>query len=364
MAILEYIWLDGYAHNPEHSNDVANIRSKIKVTDKSISCLGDIPNWSFDGSSTRQAEGHKSDCVLKPVFYCINPLKVMNRQVCLFPDSHIVLCEVFNADGSPHASNSRHKLVKSWEKYKHNKMWFALEQEYAIYDQYGEKPYGWPDKGFPAPQGRYYCGVGADVAWGREISDEHLEACLFAGLPISGTNAEVMPSQWEYQIGPAEAPAIADQHWISRFLLNRIAEKYNGTIKLSPKPVRGDWNGTGCHINFSTKEMRNRLTMEDVHTICIALETNKKNHLDVYGKGNRDRLTGKHETCSIDQFRYGESDRGASIRIPPGILQAGKGYLEDRRPAANIDPYEACEAILSTVCSVHDEIYYPKTKSI
>jgi len=355
MAILEYIWLDGYAHNPEHPNEVANVRSKIKVTNSDVYSLGDIPNWSFDGSSTRQASGNKSDCVLKPVFYCANPLRKTNQ-------SFIVLCEVCNADGTPHKSNARANLVKTWEKYKNHKMWFALEQEYAIYDQYGENPYMWPDKGYPAPQGRYYCGVGADVAWGRQISDEHLEACLYAGLPIGGTNAEVMPSQWEYQIGPAEAPLIADQHWVSRFLLNRIAEKYGATIKLDPKPERGDWNGTGCHINFSTEEMRARMTAEDVKVICDALESKIGFHLEVYGKGNRERLTGKHETCSIDQFRYGESDRGASIRIPPGILQAGKGYLEDRRPAANIDPYEACEALLSTVCSIHDSLYYPKEK--
>lgn len=356
MAILEYIWLDGYAHNPEKPNDVANIRSKIKVVDaEEIKSLEEIPAWSFDGSSTRQAEGHKSDCVLKPVFYCINPLREMS-EVCFFP-SYIVLCEVLNPDGSPHISNTRHRLVKAWEKYKNHKMWFALEQEYAIYDQYGERPYLWPEKGYPAPQGRYYCGVGADVAWGRRISDEHLDACLFAGLPISGTNAEVMPSQWEYQIGPAEAPTIADQHWVSRFILNRIAEKHNATIKLYPKPVSGDWNGTGCHINFSTEEMREKMTKHEVHEICEALLHNKQAHLDVYGKGNRERLTGKHETCSIDQFRYGESDRGASIRIPPGIMKKGKGYLEDRRPAANIDPYEACEAILSTVCSVHEKLY-------
>lgn len=361
MAVLEYLWLDGYAHNVEHPNDVANIRSKIKVVEDKLDAedwldsRAELPDWSFDGSSTMQASGHKSDCILRPVYICRNPLRKTNQfsdNDC-YDQSFIVMCEVLDANGKPHPSNKRSKLVKTWEQFKNHQMWFALEQEYAIYDQYGENPYMWPDKGYPAPQGRYYCGVGSDVAWGRQISDEHLEACLYAGLPITGTNAEVMPSQWEFQIGPNEAPTIADQHWVARYLLNRIAEKYKATIKLDPKPVKGDWNGTGCHINFSTKEMREKLTREDVERICASLEERKEIHLEVYGKQNHERLTGRHETCSINQFRWGEADRGASIRVPPGVLPGGKGYLEDRRPAANIDPYEACESLLSTVCSVY-----------
>jgi len=349
MAILEYLWLDGYAHNEEHPQDVANIRSKVKVIEgNKIGSIEDLPLWSFDGSSTMQASGNKSDCLLKPVFVCNNPLRFSSSH-----STHIVMCEVLNADGTPHKSNARAKLTEVWNKHKKHKMWFALEQEYAIYDQYGENPYMRPDNGYPSPQGRYYCGVGSDVAWGRQISDEHLEACIDAGLPISGTNAEVMPSQWEYQIGPSEAPTIADQHWVSRFLLNRIAEKYKATIKLDPKPVKGDWNGTGCHINFSTEEMRKNLNIQDVEIICKALENNIPKHLSMYGKCNEQRLTGKHETCSIHQFRYGDADRGASIRIPPGVLKAGKGYLEDRRPAANIDPYEACMVLMDTVCGVY-----------
>lgn len=362
MAVLEYLWLDGYAHNSDHPSDVANIRSKIKVVEDKedeedwLEEGAEIPKWSFDGSSTMQATGHKSDCILNPVYICRNPLRqafggnLFIRGAHPYNQSFIVLCEVLNASGTPHSSNTRSKLMKQWERFKDHKMWFALEQEYAIYDEYGENPYNWPDKGYPSPQGRYYCGVGADVAWGRQISDEHLEACLFAGLPMTGTNAEVMPSQWEFQIGPGEAPTIADQHWVARFLLNRIAEKHRATIKLDPKPEKGDWNGTGCHINFSTEDMRQKLTEQDVVAICAKLEERRHIHLEVYGKNNHERLTGKHETCSISQFRWGEADRGASIRVPPGVLQAGKGYLEDRRPAANCDPYEACGILMETVC--------------
>jgi len=350
MAILEYIWLDGYAHNSDRPDDVANIRSKIKILDKDIKNLAALPDWSFDGSSTMQASGNRSDCILKPVYFTKHPL----MDSVLSDDAYIVLCEVFNADGTPHSSNTRASLRSVESTYKSHQMWFALEQEYAIYDKYGENPYLWPDKGYPAPQGRYYCGVGADVAWGREISEEHMIACLASKISIGGTNAEVMPSQWEFQIGPGLATNICDQLWVARFLLNRIAEKYDATIKLDPKPVKGDWNGTGCHINFSTQSMRKSMNIEDVKVICGALEKNIAKHLAVYGKQNEQRLTGKHETCSIKQFRFGEADRGASIRIPPGVLQAGKGYLEDRRPAANIDPYEACRVLMETVCESHE----------
>jgi glutamine synthetase len=345
MAILEYIWLDGYAHNSEHPDDVANIRSKIKIVNNFIGNIEDLPLWSFDGSSTMQAKGHKSDCILQPVNYVKHPLLRENNQ-----DSYIVLCEVLNADRTPHSSNTRALLREVYGRNIQHEMWFALEQEYAIYDKYGENPYMWPSQGFPAPQGRYYCGVGSDVAWGRKISENHLLACLRSNLQVGGTNAEVMPSQWEFQIGPLDALQASDQLWIARFILNRLAEDYEATIKLDPKPVKGDWNGTGCHINFSTKSMREHLDLARVTEICGALEKNISKHLSVYGKCNHERLTGKHETCSINQFRFGEADRGASIRIPPGVLQAGKGYLEDRRPAANVDPYEACRVLMETVC--------------
>lgn len=369
--ILEYIWLDGYAK--EKMNDVANLRSKIKVVTNLINetpinnvnskdlsfkekiynfvCSRPeiIPKWSFDGSSTMQAEGNKSDCVLNPVFVCRNTIDQYNDNDLSF----FVLCEVLNPDGTPHATNTRHSMIESTNKYKHQEMWFAFEQEYALFNEKGNWPHAWPSDGYPSPQGRYYCGVGADVSFGRQVMSDHLKHALSSELPISGTNAEVMPSQWEFQIGPGTAPIIADQMWMARYILNRVAEKHNVTVKLSPKPMSGDWNGTGCHVNFSNSQMREKLTQEDINKISNALEKNHKEHIEVYGEGNERRLTGRHETCSINEFRIGESDRGASIRIPPGILQAQKGYLEDRRPAANIDPYQVCKAILETVCSLY-----------
>ena len=78
---------------------------------------------------------------------------------------------------------------------------------------------------------------------------------------------------------------------------------------------------------------------------------NIKKHITVYGADNDQRLTGDHETQSIDQFSYGVSDRGASIRIPWQVNVAGKGYIEDRRPNANMDPYVVANLITDTVCS-------------
>lgn len=349
MAILTYLWLDGY--------EVKNIRSKIKIEPDNSEFYTYqpeyFPEWGFDGSSTNQAEGHFSDCVLKPVYICDNPLMPALPSRTRHQQSFIVLCEVMNPDGSPHPSNTRAQLMKTVAEYPDVEMWYGMEQEYAIFDEHGRFPYNWP-QGYPEPQGRYYCGVGADVAWGREISNEHLYCCLEAGFPISGTNAEVMPSQWEYQIGPAEAPEVADQMWVARYFLNIIAEKYKATIKLSPKPMKGDWNGTGCHVNFSTKKMRESLTKAEIDHICKALQARHEDHIAVYGKGNEDRLTGRHETCSIKQFRWGASDRGASIRIPTTTVSKQKGYLEDRRPAANMDPYEVSNILMQTVCGAEN----------
>ena len=242
------------------------------------------------------------------------------------------------------------RWMDAYNKYDFHEMWFAFEQEYTIYDMHGTSPYLWPKSGFPPEQGRYYCGVGADVAWGREVCDDHMGACLRAGLPMSGTNAEVMPSQWEFQTGPQLLLWQQISFWISRFILNRVAADHNLTIKLDPKPVKGDWNGAGCHTNFSTKEMRKDCADWQQENICAAIGKRVKEHIAVYGHDNSERLTGEHETQHISKFSYGVADRGASIRIPPAMAEFNKGYLEDRRPAANIDPYEVCNVLLETVC--------------
>ncbi|MHC4952495.1 MAG: glutamine synthetase, partial [Planctomycetota bacterium] len=222
------------------------------------------------------------------------------------------------------------------------------------------RPLGFPENGFPGPQGPYYCSVGADEAHGREIVERHTEACIDAGLLIYGTNAEVMPGQWEFQIGyrgfegeGGDPLAVSDHVWIARFLMLRIAEEDGVTVSFDPKPVKGDWNGAGAHTNFSTNATRDKTTgLAAIRRAVAALERNHARHIERYGANLADRLTGLHETCAIDQFRSGVADRGASIRVPRQVEQSGSGYFEDRRPGANCDPYVVCAELIRTVCNV------------
>ena len=329
----EYIWMDG--HKPTEK-----LRSKTKILNEKVNNVSNLPMWGFDGSSTMQATGQNSDCLLEPVKFISDPIRGGNNI--------IVLCEVFNADGTVHKTNTRAGLRELAEKHKEQESWFGIEQEYTLFQ--GIKPLGWPDNGFPAPQGGYYCGVGADEVFGRPVVEAHMEACINADLEISGINAEVMPAQWEFQIGPLDALEVADQTWLARWLLYRIGEDFKVSATLHPKPVSGDWNGAGAHTNFSTKVMRANGGIKVIEEACKKLSKKHAEHIAVYGAHNEERMTGLHETCKIDEFRYGVSDRGASVRIPMATATDGKGYLEDRRPAANMDPYLVCAKLIETVC--------------
>ncbi|HUP44616.1 MAG TPA: glutamine synthetase GlnII [Thermoanaerobaculia bacterium] len=330
----EYIWIDG-------QKPTAKLRSKTKILDHPVKTLADVPEWGYDGSSTFQASGHFSDLLLRPVKSVPDPLHREN--------DILVLCEVLNPDQSVHWSNTRAHLRQVAEKYKAHDPWFGIEQEYTLFE--GNKPLGWPDRGFPAPQGGYYCGVGVDEVFGREVVEAHADACVRAGLHIVGTNAEVMPAQWEFQIGPVGPLDMGDELWLARWLLYRIGEEFGVSATLYPKPVKGDWNGAGAHTNFSTKAMREDGGLKVIEAAMKKLEKRHDDHIKVYGAHNEERLTGQHETAPIHSFRYGVSDRGASVRIPMLTQEHGKGYFEDRRPAANMDPYEVCAVLVETVCA-------------
>ena len=329
----EYIWIDG--HKP-----TAKLRSKTKVFEGPVKSLDDIPMWGFDGSSTMQAEGSDSDCMLKPVYYLPDTIRG--------GEDILVMNEVRKPDGSIHESNTRARLVEIAEKHKDEDAWFGIEQEYTFFK--GRSPLGWPNGGYPAPQGPFYCGVGADEVFGRDIVEDHMDICLQAGIQISGINAEVMPGQWEFQVGSLGPLEVSDQLWIARWILYRIAENYGVNATLHPKPVKGDWNGAGAHANFSTKPMRENGGLKIIESACEKLGRKHEEHIVVYGAHNEERLTGLHETCAFHEFRYGVSDRGASIRIPMDTANNGKGYLEDRRPSANMDPYQVCAALIETTC--------------
>lgn len=330
---VEYLWLDGRKPSP-------GIRSKTKIIKGPVTKLKDIPEWGFDGSSTEQAEGRFSDCRLIPVFLLPDPLRGAPHL--------LVLCEVYQANGDVHPTNTRAELRAIAKKYQTAGAWFGIEQEYTLFQN--GRPLGFPKAGFPGPQGPYYCGVGAENIVGRDLVEEHMDACLKAGIELSGINAEVMPGQWEFQVGPVGPLAVADQLWVARWLLERLGEEHGMSVSYAPKPVKGDWNGAGAHTNFSTKAMRASGGLKHIKVACEKLKRKHHEHIAVYGAGNEERLTGKHETCSINEFRYGVSDRGASIRIPMATANDGKGYLEDRRPAANMDPYQVCAVLMKTIC--------------
>jgi glutamine synthetase len=324
----EYIWIDG-------TEPTAKLRSKTKVLEDGA----DLPIWGFDGSSTNQAPGSNSDCVLQPVFSVPDPIRG--------GDDKLVLCEVLLTDMSPHPSNTRATCVATAEKYKDQEPWFGIEQEYTFFKD--GRPYGFPNGGFPAPQGGYYCGVGADEVFGRDVVEAHMDACIEAGIGLSGINAEVMPGQWEFQIGPLGPVEVSDHLWLARWLLYRIAEEFEVAATLDPKPVKGDWNGAGAHTNFSTNAMRE--TYDPIIVACEALGKKVHEHVDNYGAEIEHRLTGMHETAPWNEFSYGVSDRGASVRIPWQVELDKKGYIEDRRPNANCDPYTVTRLIVDTCCS-------------
>ena len=350
LSQATYLWLDG-------AIPTQTLRCKMRILQhpKGDMTLKDFPEWGYDGSSTNQAQGHDSDLILKPVFFTRDPI---NTDV-----NYLVLCEVFNQDGlTPHPTNKRAVLRTLMEKVaaKHEP-WIGFEQEYTLFR--GTQPLGWPERGYPAPQGPFYCGVGADEAFGRALVEKHTKACIDANLMIFGTNAEVMPGQWEFQIGyrglsneSADPLTASDHLWVARWLLYRLGEEFGISATLHPKPIKGDWNGAGKHTNFSTKATRDPKTgMDAIHAAIQALKANHHAHIQIYGHGIEERLTGRHETARHDQFISGVGNRGASIRIPRGVANQGYGYLEDRRPCANANPYEVSYMLLSTVCCTTKE---------
>jgi len=343
MNLAEYIWIDG-------SEPTQKLRSKTKVLPKSNGSsmeLSHFPNWVFDGSSTNQAEGKQSDCLLKPVLHIPDPIR---GEGCF-----LVLCEVLNPDGTPHESNTRTNISKMLENGA-GKMepWFGFEQEYTLYK--GSRPLGFPSENrFPPAQGPYFCGIGADEVYGRPLVEAHLKACISAGIAITGVNAEVMPGQWEFQIGGPDVDGLTacDHLWLARYMLYRLGEDMEVSATLDAKPVPGNWNGAGMHTNFSTNEMR---AEGGIKAIDAAIEQASKRvpeHQKSFGDGYEMRLTGHHETCHYDEFRSGVSDRTASIRIPTHVAQDGCGYLEDRRPNANADPYKVGAVWIETACNPH-----------
>jgi glutamine synthetase len=336
VHMAEYIWIDADF----------NVRAKGRTV-TSIK-LEELPDWNFDGSSTGQALGNDSEIILKPAAVYRDPFRP--------GDNVLVMCSAYSPKGPPIPTNTRHSCNIVMEKAAHLVPWFGLEQEYFLFDPRIGKPLGFTEDTEPEPQGPYYCGVGTGKAFGRKIVEAAWRAQIYAGLKVSGINAEVAPGQWEFQVGPCVGIEEGDMMWCARYILERVAEIAGLEVNYLPKPVSGDWNGSGCHSNFSTEEMRQPGGYEKA--IIPALEklgAKHSEHIAAYGEGNDQRLTGKHETASINDFSWGVADRGASCRVGYDTVNKGYGYFEDRRPAGNCDSYVVSKMLVSTCCDIDDE---------
>jgi glutamine synthetase len=320
----EYIWIDGNSR----------LRSKTRVLPH-----GDLPDWDYDGSSTNQATSSNSEIVLKPCAVFKDPFRT---------NGSLVLCATYDQNGQPLASNFRDWAVKIFNKELEAEPWYGLEQEYFLMDSTTNLPLGSSEN---SRQGQYYCSVGSKNAFGRYITETHMDYCLKAGITISGMNSEVAPGQWEYQIGPCIGIVAADQLWVARYILERLTETAGVYICLSPKPFT-QWNGSGCHTNVSTKKMRDENGMDEIHRAIEELSKKHDGHMCVYGIGNEKRLTGLHETSSMDKFTWGIANRNASIRINHKTVKDGCGYFEDRRPSANMNPYLVTAKIFETIQNI------------
>ncbi|PON82329.1 Glutamine synthetase [Trema orientale] len=333
--IAEYIWIGGSG---------LDIRSKARTLPRPESDPAKLPKWNYDGSSTDQAPGDDSEVILHPQAVFKDPFRRGNNI--------LVTCDAYTPTGEPIPFNKRHNaaMIFSHPDVVAEEPWYGIEQEYTLLQKDVKWPIGWPVGGFPGPhQGPYYCGVGADKAFGRDIVDAHYKACLYAGINIGGVNAEVTPGQWEFQVGPCVGIGAGDQTWTARYILERITEIAGVVLSLDPKPIPGDWNGAGAHTNYSTKSMRSAGGIDVIMKAIEKLGLRHREHIAAYGEGNERRLTGRHETADISSFTWrGVANRGASVRVGRSTERDGKGYFEDRRPASNMDPYVVTSMIAET----------------
>jgi len=347
LVVAEYVFIDGFN----------TVRSKTRIIQgimipgqEARGLMFSVDVWNVDGSSTGQSHTGNSDIILMPRVLFNDPFNESSGDIryCL------VMCDVMNIDGSQHVSNSRVELFRvlaqiGEQRIKDEDPWFGIEQEYVLYDAITSLPYKWQQTIYSGKQGPFYCGVGGNVAFGREIAMEHMNKCIIAGIAICGINSEVAPSQWEFQIGICNPIIIGDHLWMARYILARVAELHNAYVSYDPKPLGAAWNGSGAHTNFSTASMRANDGLEVIMAAIEKLAGRHQEHLVVYGTGNERRLTSSNETSNLDKFTYGKCDRGSSVRIPVNVLVNGCGYFEDRRPAANADPYLVVAKMLETV---------------
>jgi glutamine synthetase len=353
VACAEYVWCSG-------KDTYHDLRSKVKTLNFSeeelkaavanpAEVFKSMSEWNFDGSSTKQAAGKDTEIIVKPVASWAHPF------ITDIP-AFVVLAECFFPNGEPTPDNTRciARSVFEHQAAAGQAPWFGLEQEYVLYKD--ARPLGWPADGTePAPQGPYYCSNGANVAHGRNLAQKHYTTCLKMGLKLSGTNAEVMPGQWEYQIGPCESIESGDHTLMSRWAYVRLCEEFGVEVNFESKPKKGDWNGSGLHCNFSTEAMRAPNGIDVIHSSIKNLATDPFRDVAAYGADNIERLSGEHETSRLDVFNYDVGTRHTSCRIPNAVTAAKCGYFEDRRPSSSADPYLVTSRLFASACQIPAE---------
>lgn len=332
-TVAEYVWIDGHG----------KLRSKtrtLRTSGRHLSCE-EIPIWNYDGSSTFQlSSDENTEIILKPCRAYTNPLRDIPKT-----NNIIVLCDTYDINNKDIPTNTRYNANLIFDKGADKEPWFGLEQEYYMVPHFGQK-----NTSINLPEDKHYCGIGLDNTQ-RQIAEQHLTACIRAGITISGLNAEVSESQWEFQIGPCEGIKAGDDLYIARYLLERIAEKYNYNIEYNPKPY-SDKSGSGCHVNFSTAETRDENGLVIINTYIERLINEHYNHMQNFGENNEHRLTGRHETSDYNIFTWGIGTRNTSVRIGNQTYNEKRGYFEDRRPGANIDPYIVTSQMFKACCLI------------
>jgi len=356
MLILEYIWLDSN-NNPRSKTKVSKKKLPENLNiDKEKDILSILELWNFDGSSTGQATTEDSEIILRPIKCVKDPFR---RQKGCF----LVLCECLNVDMTPNKFNTRYYANEIFNQHLNQKPMFGIEQEFFI-SSYSKddnnkmvyQPVCFSNKNMPLKeQGDYYCGIGFDNALGRHIIEEAFYNLIYANLNITGLNAEVAPSQWEFQVCSIGIDA-ADSLILTRYICNRSFERFNCSLDLDVKP-REDLNGSGCHVNFSTKEMREKNGYNKIKEAIDNLESQHLLHIKHYGSDNDKRLTGHHETSSIESFSFGIGSRNTSIRIPNETFKNKCGYLEDRRPSSTMDPYVVTSLLYASSCNLEQNYF-------
>ena len=339
-----YVWVGG--NNELRGKTRTLINNSGYSNENHFSSVENLPDWDFDGSSTGQAVGRNSEVLLKPKALFKNPFT---------PGGFLVMCDTYCPDGSPHPTNHRFHAMELFNQKLEEEPWYGFEQEFFLMKPGTKTPLGFPETGHPRPQGPYYCSVGTSNCVGREILDSFYRAALYAGIKVSGTNVEVAPSQFEFQIGPCIGIEEGDHLFMARYILCRVAEHFNCDVNFEPKPVKGNWNGSGGHLNISTLEMREDNGLKHILKAVEKLGKCHEEMVNVYGdEDNKERLSGEHETSDWRTFTWGYADRGATIRVGRMTQRENKGYFELRATSSNCDPYLVTSKVFEVICLRED----------